>query len=240
MKKAPFLLAYRERKIDSKDRAENGLIELDEGDPEEQSFVKEWHLQSAAQIVIINDLIPYALFRAHLTAAPQEDAIEELYQLLGAPNVSDLVEEEPRLGPAIRDQRTAEHLKELIIERSRLFLHEQHPSAVVHDAKWLEKNLVVQTVQSVSLRRTLRNYGQSHLERRSAARHTRGKLTKLCDVIIVYPGKVICYCHRRNGRDYWGDGLRQERRKHPMWPINFIPLRTSIILIVISITTWHV
>ena len=169
MKTAPFLLAYHERPVESKEDRTNNLIDFEEADVEEQSYIKDWRLRSAAQIVIINDLIPYVLFRAHLDAAPQEDPIEELYRLLGAPNVSDLVEEQPRLGPAARDQRSAEILKGVILERSRLFLHEQHPSAIVHDAKWFEKNVAVQTVQSVSLKRTLRNHSQPHLERRTAA-----------------------------------------------------------------------
>ena len=169
MKKAPFLLAYHERKVEGKEQEEPGLIDLDDPDAEEVSFIKEWHLRSASEIVIVNDLIAFSQFRAFLIAAPQEESIEEFYQHLGAPNVSDLVDEEPRLGSAMRDQRAAEQLKELIVERARLFLHEQHPSVILHDVKWLEKNLAVQTVGSVSLRRTLKGFHQSHLERRTAA-----------------------------------------------------------------------
>lgn len=170
MKKAPFLLAYHERAIDAKNTNSTAdVLEVDDADLDEQSFIKEWHLRSAGQVVIVNDLISFSLFRNYLLAAPQEESIEELYSFLGTPNVSDLIEEEPRLGPPSRDQRSAEHLHELIIERSRLFLHEQHPSSILHDVKWLEKNLAVQTVHSVSLRRSLKGHSQSHLERRSAA-----------------------------------------------------------------------
>ena len=171
MKKAPFLLAYQERLIDNATRSLslNDRVEIDEADPEEQSYYKEWCLRSADKIIIVDDLISFMLFRDNLLAAPQEETIEELYSYLGTPNVGDLIQEEPRLGSVSRDQRGALHLKQLIFERARLFLHEQHPSNILHDAKWLEKNLTVQTVQSVSLRRTLKAYNQSHTERRSAA-----------------------------------------------------------------------
>ena len=170
MKKASFLLAFHERAIDEKtSKLESDAAEIPDVDVEEQSYVKEWHLRDASSTVILNDLISFSLFRDYLLAAPQEENLEELYFSLGSPNVSDIVEEQPRLGHPIRDQRAALHLNELIIERSRLFLHEQQPSNIVHDAKWLEKNLGVQTVSSVSLRRTLKGTNRSHVEKRSAA-----------------------------------------------------------------------
>ncbi|KAL9088260.1 MAG: hypothetical protein Q9159_003172 [Coniocarpon cinnabarinum] len=169
MRKAPFLLAYRERPAQGSEQDTQNLMDLDDLEAEEQPLVREWHLRAAEHIVIVTDLIPYALFREHLAAAPQEEPLEDFYRMLGAPTVADLVDEEPRLGPGMRDQRSADVLKELILERSRLFLHEQPSNAVVHDVRWLEKNLAVQTVQSVSLRRSLKGYNKSHTERRTAA-----------------------------------------------------------------------
>ena len=163
MKVAPFLLAYHEKPLDGKSE-DASLLEVDE---DEQSFLKEYSLRSAGGIVILNNLIDFAIFRKYLFAAPQEESLEELYTALGTPKVSDLIVKEPKLGQLSRDQRAATHLSELLVERSRLFLHDQPSSSIQHDAKWLEKNLAVATVTSASLRRTLRSHNQSHVERRS-------------------------------------------------------------------------
>lgn len=56
-------------------------------------------------------------------------------------------------------------------ERTKLFLHEYRNisrESILHDAKWLEKNLQVEVVQSVQLRRTLRGMNQTHSEKRAA------------------------------------------------------------------------
>lgn len=56
-------------------------------------------------------------------------------------------------------------------ERTKLFLHEYRnisKEAIRHDAKWLDKNLKVEVVQNVQLRRSLRGQHQSHTEKRAA------------------------------------------------------------------------
>lgn len=55
-----------------------------------------------------------------------------------------------------------EKLRKLVLERSRLFLH-NNTEEVLHDARWLENNLRVEIVESIRLRRTLRNEGSKNL-----------------------------------------------------------------------------
>lgn len=56
----------------------------------------------------------------------------------------------------------AEKLRKLVLERSRLFLH-NNTEEVLHDARWLENNLKVEIVDSIRLRRTLKNEGSKQL-----------------------------------------------------------------------------
>ena len=60
-------------------------------------------------------------------------------------------------------------LRSHVLERSKLFLHEYSRDNIKHDSRWLEKNLTVQAVSSISLRRSLRGHNLSHTEKRSAA-----------------------------------------------------------------------
>lgn len=164
MRVTAFLLAYKETSNPQKgDRDDTDLLE-DDPDP----TVKEWHLRAAGRIVIIDDILDFNIFRQHVLAAPTEEPLEELYANLGTPFLSAIIDEEPRLGTVLRDQQAAGKLQALILERARLFLHEQNPSNIKHDAKWLDKNLHVQVVQGVSLRRTLRGRNISQDERRTA------------------------------------------------------------------------
>lgn len=168
MRRSPFLLAYLQRPANPTGERKMSQ-QLDGDDQEDDPMVEELRLRRADQIVVVDDFLGYSRFKQYLTICPQEEALEELYLSMGAPQISSLIEEEPRFGPRRTDQRAATQLKELVLERAQLFLHEQSLQAVVHDAKWLEKHFEVQTVQSVSLRRTLRGYNQSHFETRTAA-----------------------------------------------------------------------
>lgn len=170
MKKAPFLLCFKLVPApDSTSKSASLLDDDDEMGDEKESRIRQYRLRAAEGCIVNDDYQVYRLFRDHIAAAPEDEAIEELYSALGCPALSQLVQMEPRLGPLIMDQSEAERLRELILERSRLFLHEQSTHGIRHDIKWLEKHLQVQIVQSVSLRRTLRLQNVSHTEKRSAA-----------------------------------------------------------------------
>jgi hypothetical protein len=171
MKTAPFLLASKELSVTSTNPEKNAcspVVEIEDLDEEESQGIREWQLASAQDAIIIDDYVSYSLFKNSILAAPQEDTLEDFYYSLGAPLLSTLVDEAARHGPVLKDQKPAIRLQRQIYERSRLFLHEQPPDVIKHDTKWLEKNLNVQAVSSISLRRSLKDRDVSHVEKRSA------------------------------------------------------------------------
>lgn len=163
MKSASFLLAYKELTS-----PKTGGVD----DEEDEAPIKQYQLASAQQVVVLDDIISYRLFKDHLICAPEEDALENFYLQLGAHKLSSIVQEDVRIGPHSSKTKTAETLRKHAIERSKIFLYEYasyRKDAIKHDTKWLEKNLHVEMVRSVALRRTLKEHSQSHTEKRSAA-----------------------------------------------------------------------
>ncbi|KAI1419115.1 hypothetical protein F5Y12DRAFT_304470 [Xylaria sp. FL1777] len=163
MKTAPFLLAFKEITNSKGKSAEQ---------EEDEEAVRTYQLAAPSEIVILDDFISYRLFKDHLKCAPEEDMLESFYQALGSPTLSATVQEDLRVGPHSEKQDGAVWLRKHVLERSKLFIHEYARytrDAIKHDAKWLEKNLAVEVVRSVALRRSLRSSGQSHTEKRSAA-----------------------------------------------------------------------
>ena len=161
LKASRCLLAYKE--IPSTD-ARNENEEEDEAD----SGIKLWQLATANQIVIIDDTITYNLFREALLAAPMEDTLEDFYHSLGSAEVGTLVEEQHHLGSLTRDQNQALKLQRLIFERTRLFLNDFPADLIKHNYIWVQKNLTVECVQSISVTRTLRGYNIRRTGSRSA------------------------------------------------------------------------
>ncbi len=164
MKAAPFLLAFKEISVPSKEKG----LDADE----DEAPIRHYQLASPPQIVILDDYISYRLFKEHLMCAPEEDILESFYMALGSPTLAATIQEDLKIGPHSSKQDGAVWLRKHVLERSKLFIHEyaRHSrDAIKHDAKWLEKNLGVEVVRSVALRRSLRSRGQSHTEKRSAA-----------------------------------------------------------------------
>lgn len=170
MKKAPFLLASKELPAPPTvtERSAGRGDDVDTLDDEDSQGIREFQLCSAQDAIIIDDYLNYNIFKTNILSAPQEESLEDFYYTLGSPLLSSLVEEAARHGPRSPDQKPAERLQKQILERSTLFLHEQPPDTIKHDAKWLEKNLQVQLVPSISLRRSLRGRNVSHTEKRTA------------------------------------------------------------------------
>ncbi|KAI1824773.1 hypothetical protein F4861DRAFT_234712 [Xylaria intraflava] len=171
MKTAPFLLAVKETTKPSKGKsAEQNEEEKEEADEEEA--IRTYHLATPSNIVISDDFISYRLFKDHLMCAPEDEVLESFYQALGSPTLSNTVREDLSVGPHNEKQDAAVWLRKHVLERSKLFIHEYTKylrDGIKHDVKWLEKNLSVEVVRSLALRRSLRISGQSHVERRSAA-----------------------------------------------------------------------
>lgn len=164
MKSSPFLLGSRE--ISSgKDRGTEAY-------DEEEAPIRQYQLAAPNQIVVLDDYISYRLFKDSLICAPEEDALEAFYMALGSQTLGSLVQEDIKIGPHTQNQAAAARLRKHVLERSKIFLYEYSKykrDSIKHDAKWLEKNLTVEVVRSVALRRSLRGQDQSHTENRSAA-----------------------------------------------------------------------
>ncbi|KAH9901975.1 hypothetical protein F4778DRAFT_781852 [Xylariomycetidae sp. FL2044] len=164
MKTSPFLLAFKEISSPSKEKS----VDHEEDD----APIRQYQLAAPSNIVILDDYISYRLFKEHLVCAPEEDVLESFYMALGSPTLSGTVQEDLKIGSHSEKQDGAMWLHKHVLERSKLFIHEYTRytrDAIKHDAKWLEKNLTVQVVRSIALRRTLRGQSQSHTEKRSAA-----------------------------------------------------------------------
>ncbi|KAG9239336.1 hypothetical protein BJ875DRAFT_365787 [Amylocarpus encephaloides] len=167
---------------------------LDEEDLEDAA-IKTWQLAVPANIVVVDDYSSYRLFKANLICAPEYEKLEEFYSALGSPTLGSLVQEDTRTGPAVANQNTSTKLFNHMLERSRLFLHEYDRRSIKHDSRWLEKNIRVQIVSSISLRRSLRGNNLSHTEKRTAActheRHNGYTLFITAGSIDMYQVSVV-------------------------------------------------
>ena len=164
MKKAKFLLAYKEvsTKLDKAAPYQRSNDDgFDEDEEEQEPNVRTFQLASARQIVIVDNVVNYNLFKDNLLVAPQEDNLEEFYLALGSPVLNGLIEELPRVGAVVNNQQPAVKLQKRVTERSRLFLSEYSRDVIKHDTRWLEKNLTVQAVEFISLGRILKVNGQA-------------------------------------------------------------------------------
>ncbi|KAM0285189.1 hypothetical protein ACHAQH_001620 [Verticillium albo-atrum] len=164
MATSPFLLGAKE--IPS--TTHGPLVDIED----EEAPIKQYQLAPANRIVLLDDIISYRLFKDHLLTAPEDEALENFYLALGSQNLSSLVDEDVRIGPHVDKQDRAAALRKHVVERSKIFLHEYatyRRESFKHDAKWLEKNLIVELVTNVALRRTLRGQSKTHTEKRSAA-----------------------------------------------------------------------
>ncbi|EHL03755.1 hypothetical protein M7I_0107 [Glarea lozoyensis 74030] len=142
----------------------------DPGDEDaEDAPIRQYQLAVASSIVVVDDYISYRLFRANLMCAPFDERLEEFYLALGSSPLGNLVQEDLRLGSTTEKQDSGLKLRNHVLERSKLFLHEHDKHTIKHDSRWLDKNLSVRTVSSISLRRSLRGHTLSHTEKRSAA-----------------------------------------------------------------------
>ena len=159
MMNSKCLLAYRDIRTPS------------DQEEDEDSGVKVWELATAKQIVIVDDIITYNLFKSSLLASPMEETLEDFYHSLGSPEVASLLEEHQSIGMVAKDDTQALKLQQLIQERARLFLADYQRESIKHDAKWIDQNLRVKCVKSISLRKSLRDYNLSHTESRGAVLH---------------------------------------------------------------------
>lgn len=196
MKTSAFLLGSREISSNTTNNRSSDSYE------EEEAPIRQWQLAAPGQVVVLDDYISYRLFKDSLISAPEEDVLEDFYMALGSQTLGSLVQEDLKIGPHAEDQKGAIWLRNHVLERSKLFMHEytkHKPDSVRHDVKWLEKQLTVEVVRSVALRRSLRGHNQSHTEKRSAAskRTSYGYVLYVADSTNQRPdmyqvGQAVC------------------------------------------------
>lgn len=75
--------------------------------------------------------------------------------MLGSATFSSIISEDYTIGMKVDEQAKIQDLQKLILERIRLFLHSQ-TDPIRHDAKWIEKNVRVDMVRKIRLRRSLK------------------------------------------------------------------------------------
>ncbi|EED19324.1 HATPase_c domain protein, putative [Talaromyces stipitatus ATCC 10500] len=191
MMKAPFLLASKELPAAGSNTIARKATtdEADDIFEDDEQGIREWRLVAAKDAVIVDDYQSYTLFREHILAAPQEEKLEKFYAALGTPALSTLVEERAHWGAKSSDQTSAVKLQKIINERTRLFLHEHSSESIKHDTKWLEKHLSIVVVHSISLRRSLKNTGATHSQKRHAIITSQGSDRALW----ISPGKYDFY-----------------------------------------------
>ncbi|KAF2268937.1 hypothetical protein CC78DRAFT_575481 [Lojkania enalia] len=172
-----LLLGYRDIKDESRKVVLTEEDTLD--DLEDQGMHREFSLNNANEVVIVDDVNYLTMFREFIIAAPQEELLEEFYARFGVKKISELVKADRRIGVIVRDQVPAQKLRRDILERARLFLHEYERDAssksIRHDAKWLNSNLLVQCVSDISIRFSLTDRGVATSSKRTAViTRTRG------------------------------------------------------------------
>jgi hypothetical protein len=187
MKRAKFLLASRDIPPTQSGKAK--ASEKDTADADEDLDIREWSLSAAKDVVVVDDFQSFNLFKEHIFAAPQEEALENFYVALGAVPLSSLVEEQARFGGVAADQSLGAKLHKVILERARLFLHDQPADSIQHGARWLETSFVVQVVNSITLTRSLKGRRASHTQKRSAIVARLSSNWGLC----ICPGKYDLY-----------------------------------------------
>ncbi|KAJ5394239.1 uncharacterized protein N7487_011880 [Penicillium crustosum] len=169
MRRARFLLASRDIPPTASEHGGKEKSSVKEfHDEEDDMDIKEWSLASAKDIVVVDDFQSFNLFKEHIFAAPQEEALEDFYTALGAIPLSEIVEEQARIGNIAPDQAPAYKLEKLILERTRLFLHDQPADYVLHGSRWLENSFKVHVVTSISLTRSLKGRKVSHTQKKNA------------------------------------------------------------------------
>ncbi|KAF2204367.1 hypothetical protein GQ43DRAFT_364742 [Delitschia confertaspora ATCC 74209] len=171
MMSSRLLLGYRDFKKESINLIPVEEDTLEDFDPDVQ---REWSLNKADEVAIVDDVRHLAKFRDYIIVAPQEEILEDFYQKFGVKKLSELVKAEKRIGVVVRDQIPAQKLYKDILERARLFLHEYERDSsaknIRHDTKWLSKNFSVQCVSDISIRYSLAGHNATASRHLTAAR----------------------------------------------------------------------
>ena len=112
-------------------------------------------LVSASEVLVPDDYTSYKLFREAIVVCPFDDTLEEMYQALGAPKLSNCVVMKYHTGSAGKSGPAAESLRKLIVERTPLFFSEkQFRGSRTPVKKWLS-GIDVKIVSQIRLERRI-------------------------------------------------------------------------------------
>ncbi|KAL0072840.1 hypothetical protein AAF712_000603 [Marasmius tenuissimus] len=155
MKKTPVLLAFQRKQV-----SEKAALEDEEHEPVPVG------LKTADKIIIADDAIALQLFGDSLFTAPQDNTLEDFYFLLGSRRLSSLVKEDPKHSDEVKNSKQAAEIRNLILERLPLFLHEHTHAKTRLSYSWLKtrNNFLVKSFGKVSITKNLK-YGDLHLSK---------------------------------------------------------------------------
>ncbi|KAF2454389.1 hypothetical protein BDY21DRAFT_416707 [Lineolata rhizophorae] len=176
MKKVPFLLGYRDvvaHNSTSKDPEKqmmSSTVEVADVDSDdEEELAREWSLQKASDIVIVDQVEHFRRFKDSLHAAPEDERLEAFYTSLGTPFIGSLVDVRLNTGTKTPDRGHATQLRARIIERSRLFFHECSHDQILRDHKWLDRHLKVEFRSAIQMVVSLKTRRLSYSRKTTAA-----------------------------------------------------------------------
>ena len=170
MKSAAFLLAYKEHPSKTSKAPLRAKHDEDEEiDEEDDAGIRTYQLVRSSQIVIVDDIINYNLFKSELLAAPLEEPLESFYESLGAKSLRGIVKQQTQIGRMLENQHEAERMKRVVNERIKLFLHEIPKEKVRRNAFWVEKNLDFVAVQNIIVTSSLEGLKATHKSNKGAA-----------------------------------------------------------------------
>ncbi|KAK4698280.1 hypothetical protein P7C70_g8001, partial [Phenoliferia sp. Uapishka_3] len=158
MKIAPLFLGTKRIPPPPTNGASSSLI--DDDDDDESSGSITYSLTPASGLCINDEAQTFRVFEADLLACPQEEAIEDFAEAMGAPRISRLVSSNYRtIGAADEGSKRALDLKRAVAERTVLFLAErvqQHGKGELkHEVDWVSSHLHVFEVSAIELVLTL-------------------------------------------------------------------------------------
>ncbi|KAG7446407.1 uncharacterized protein BT62DRAFT_986911 [Guyanagaster necrorhizus] len=150
MRRGKILLGLK-RKLKAKAKTD-----IDDFDDDEWDTL--YDLKTADEIVIADDTNAHQLFSESLFTAPQEDILEAFYMSLGSRRLSSVVEVSYKTSAAVSNSKTAIEMRNLILERLPLFLHEHTHSKTKFTLTWLASSdhFVVAMFGKLSITKKLR------------------------------------------------------------------------------------
>lgn len=113
-------------------------------------------LLKADEIIIIDNMGAYVQFREHIRAAPRDDTLENLYNNLGSPRLSQLISEEYIPGVGNIDDNDEEEIRQRILARLWFFFEGDMKQKARTQVDWMEDptNFVVKRVLSLTVKST--------------------------------------------------------------------------------------